>query len=98
MNTHADNMHPLLPNPPMGLPMETIMRLSSKARLLYDTIYDYCTYAADPQYATLHKFRVAISKLTGRDRDILIHYFNHDPAIQWNGMSCEPWQYYAAPY
>jgi hypothetical protein len=86
------------PRESIGLPLETMMHLSPKARHLYNLIYDYCTYASDPQYQTLHKFRDKISKLGERDRDILIAYFNNDPAIKWNGMSCEPWQYYADPY
>ena len=92
------NYHPLLPNPPAGLPVEIIMSLSDQARSLYDSIFDYCTYHPDPQYQTLHKFRLSISRLQGRDRDILIEYFNADPAIHWHGMPCEPWEYYAKPY
>ena len=72
--------------------------LSQGARYLYTCIYDYCTYAADPQYHRLHKYRKQISKLEGRDREILMEYFNSDPAIRWNGMPCEPWEYYKDPY
>lgn len=72
--------------------------LSQEARYLYTTMYDYCTYAADPQYRRLHQFRNAISKLDPRDRDILIEYFNHDPAIRWPGIPQEPWHYYEKPY
>ena len=87
------------PKESIGLPLETMMTLSPKARHLYDTIYDYCTYASDPQYQTLHKFRNQIARLANAvERDILIAYFNNDPAIQWNGMPCDPWQYYADPY
>jgi hypothetical protein len=99
MNADYDNStHPLLPNPIIGLPIDTIMGLSEKARFLYDTIFDYCTYSSDPQYQKLHKFRQSISKLEGRDRDVLIDYFNNDPAIKWNGMSSPPWEYYKEPY
>ena len=72
--------------------------LSQEAKYLYTTIYDYCTYASDPQYKALHRFRNSINKLTGTDREILIEYFNSDPAIQWTGMPCEPWLYYKEPY
>ena len=72
--------------------------LSQEARYLYTTIYDYCTYAADPQYHRLHQFRMQINKPEDRDRDILIEYFNADPAIHWPGMPCKPWDYYASPY
>jgi hypothetical protein len=91
--------HPLLPNAPAGLPIETIMSLSEQARALYDCMFDYCTVAADPQYQTLHKFRNKIAALDNvRDRDILIGYFNSDPAIRWNGMPCAPYAYYEKPY
>lgn len=83
---------------PIGLPLEKIMVLSDKARILYDLIYDYCTYSSDPQYQTLHKFRKAIDKLEGNSRNIMIEYFNNDPAIRWNGMSSEPFEYYSKPY
>ena len=86
------------PKESIGLPLETIMTLSPEARHLYDTIYDYCTYASDPQYQTLHKFRNKISKLAGRDRAVLIAYFNQDPAIRWNGIPEEPYLYYAKDY
>jgi hypothetical protein len=82
-----------------GLPLELIMSLNTEARTLYDAIYDYCTYAADPQYQTLHKFRNQIDRIANAgDREVLIHYFNQDPAIRWNGMPCEPFEYYAEPY
>jgi hypothetical protein len=29
---------------------------------------------------------------------LLIEYFNHDPAINWNGISCKPWEYYKDSY
>ena len=87
------------PKESIGLPMETIMTLSPKARHLYDTIYDYCTYASDPQYQTLHKFRNQIARLANAvDRDALIAYFNADPAIQDHNMTVPAWQYYADPY
>lgn len=102
MNTEADSdnsTHPLLDKAIIGLPVETIMSLSEPARMLYDTIYEYCTYAADPQYQTLHKFRKRIAALdNGRERAILIDYFNADPAIHWPGMPSQPWDYYAQPY
>jgi hypothetical protein len=81
-----------------GLPLETIMSLSADARALYDAMYDYCTYASDPQYQMLHKFRNRINKFTGADREALIAYFNNDPAIRWTGMPCAPYEYYAKPY
>lgn len=72
--------------------------LSQEAKFLYTCIYDYCTYAADPQYQRLHKYRNQISKLEGRDREILIEFFNHDPAIRWNGIPQEPYLYYQKDY
>ena len=72
--------------------------LSQEAKYLYTCIYDYCTYHPDPQYQTLHKFRTQIGKLEARDRDILIEYFNADPAINWPGISSKPWDYYKKPY
>lgn len=102
MNTEADydnSTHPLLDKAPIGLPVETIMRLSKEARFLYDSIFDYCTYSSDPQYKSLHKFRNRIAALGNtQERDILIQYFNNDPAIRWNGISCEPYEYYKDPY
>lgn len=101
MNADYDNeTHPLLKHtkPSIMIPEEKYNSLSQEARYLYTTIYDYCTYSSDPQYKTLHKFRNSISKLEGRDREILIEYFNSDPAIRWNGMSSEPWEYYKDPY
>jgi hypothetical protein len=75
------------------------MTLSENARHLYDTIYDYCTYASDPQYQTLHKFRNKIATVADlRERGILIDYFNADPAIRWNGIPADPYAYYAQPY
>jgi hypothetical protein len=102
MNTVTEmnsNAHALLPNPIIGLPIETIMSLSEEARFLYDSIFDYCTYAADPQYQRLHKYRNAIAALhNARDRDTLIAYFNADPAIRWTGMPAEPYEYYQKDY
>lgn len=77
---------------------EKFNSLSQEAKYLYTTIYDYCTYSSDPQYQRLHKFRKSIEKLEGRDRDILIEYFNSDPAINWNGISSPPYEYYSKPY
>ena len=92
-------VHPLLPNPPLGLPIETIMSLSETARHLYDSIFDYCTYAADPQYQKLHKYRNRIAALdNARDRDVLTTYFNNDPAIRWTGIPQEPYVYYAKDF
>ena len=94
-----DTSHPLLPNPCIGLPLDTIMTLSENAKHLYNTMYDYCTYASDPQYQTLHAFRNKIANIANqRERGILINYFNNDPAIRWTGMPAEPWEYYAKPY
>jgi hypothetical protein len=102
MNSEADydnSTHPLLPNPIIGLPVETIMSLSEEARFLYDSIFDYCTYASDPQYQKLHKYRNRIAALDNcRDRDVLIAYFNNDPAIKWKGIPQEPYVYYAKDY
>ena len=86
------------PKEQIGLSVDIIMSLSEQARSLYDSIYDYCTYSSDPQYQTLHKFRDKISKLGGRDRDVLIGYFNNDPAIKWNGIPQEPYLYYQKDY
>ena len=86
------------PKEQIGLQIELIMSLNDEARALYDKIYDYCTYSSDPQYQTLHKFRDQISKLEGRDRDVLIGYFNNDPAIKWNGIPEEPYLYYKKDY
>ena len=87
------------PKEQIGLPIELIMGLNDEARALYDKIYDYCTYASDPQYKTLHKFRNQINRLANTgDREVLIGYFNQDPAIVFNGMPCEPFQYYKEPY
>ena len=72
--------------------------LSQEAKYLYCLIYDYCTYHPDPQYQKLHTYRMQISKLDVRDRDILIEYFNHDPAIRWNGIPSEPYEYYKKDY
>jgi hypothetical protein len=75
------------------------MTLSENAKHLYNTMYDYCTYASDPQYQTLHAFRNKIANIANqRERGILINYFNNDPAIRWTGMPAEPWEYYAKPY
>ena len=91
--------HPLLPNPAAGLPIETIMSLSEQARFLYDNIFNYCTYHPDPQYQKLHTYRKRIASLDSpRDRDILIGYFNSDPAIRWNGIPEEPYEYYKKDY
>ena len=102
MNAVAElnsNAHALLPNPILGLPIETIMSLSEEARHLYNQIFDYGTYAADPQYQRLHKYRNQIAALHNvRDRDILIAYFNTDPAIRWTGMPEEPYDYYQKDY
>ena len=102
MNTVTEshsNAHPLLPNPIIGLPVETIMSLSEEARHLYDSMFDYCTYASDPQYQTLHTYRKRIAALDNiRDRDVLIGYFNSDPAIRWTGIPEEPYVYYKKDY
>ena len=102
MNKEADydnNSHPLLAKAFYGLSVDQIMSLSEEARMLYDSIFDYCTYSSDPQYQKLHKFRNKIAALDNpRDRDLLIQYFNNDPAIQWTGMPCQPYEYYEKPY
>ena len=82
----------------IGLTHEQIDKLSVTARQLYNNIFDYCTYASDPQYQTLHKFRNRISNLDARDRAILIGYFNADPAIQDHNMTVPAWEYFEAPY
>jgi len=86
------------PKEQTGLPVETYDKLSDDARYLYSIIYDYCTYHPDPQYQKLHTYRMQISKLPAADRDMLIEYFNNDPAIRWNGIPCAPYEYYAQPY
>lgn len=82
----------------IGLSFEKYSTLSDLAKTLYNSIYDYCTYASDPQYRTLHKFRGKIDSFTGSDRELLIEYFNHDPAISWPGIPRNPWEYYNKPY
>jgi hypothetical protein len=82
----------------IGLTHEQIDDLSETGRRLYNNIFDYCTYASDPQYQTLHKFRTRISSLEQRDRDVLIAYFNTDPAIQDHNMKVPAWDYFEAPY
>jgi len=88
-----------LENKQAGLPFEKYNKLPDEAKVLYNTIFDYCTYSSDPQYKVLHKFRNKINSFgPGRTRNILIEYFNNDPAIRWNGMSSEPFEYYSSPY
>lgn len=82
----------------VGLSYEKYDSLSIPGKAIYNMLFDYCTYSDDPHYKTLHKFRNKISNLEPGDRDILISYFNSDPAIKWNGMSSEPWEYYKDPY
>lgn len=82
----------------VGLTFPETRELSAQARALYNLIFDYCTYSSDPQYKVLHKFRTKISKLEGRDRELLVKYFNSDPAINWSGMSSPPMEYYKDPY
>jgi hypothetical protein len=72
--------------------------LSQEGKFLYTSIYDYCTYHPDPQYQRLHEYRKQISKLEGADRDILIEFFNNDPAIRWNGIPEDPYTYYKKDY
>jgi hypothetical protein len=73
--------------------------LSQEAKFLYTSIYDYCTYHPDPQYQRLHTYRKRIAALdNARDRDILIEYFNQDPAIRWNGIPEAPYEYYKTDY
>ena len=77
---------------------ERLNSMSQEAKYLYSIIFDYCTYASDPQYKVLHAFRKQINKLKPHDRDIMIEYFNSDPAINWSGISSKPWDYYEKPY
>jgi len=82
-----------------GLPGEKYDNLTLDGKVLYNLIFDYCTYSSDPQYTTLHKYRTRISKLSNHtDKQLLIEYFNNDPAIRFNGMSQEPYEYYRKPY
>ena len=95
-NPHA---HPLLPATPVGLPTETYLSLSDAARTVYNALFDYCTYAADPQYRTLHNFRMRIARIENcAERDILITYFNSDPAIHDHNATVPAWQYFQDPY
>jgi hypothetical protein len=95
-NPHA---HPLLPATPIGLPVETYLSLSDAARTVYNALFDYCTYAADPQYRTLHNFRMRIARIENcAERDILITYFNSDPAIHDHNATVPAWQYFQDPY
>ena len=99
MQEQTNTLPNFWPQQSIGLPLEMIIKLSPAARHLYDTIYDYCSYASDPQYQTLHAFRNRIMRMANAvERDILIAYFNSDPAIQWPGMPEEPYAYYAEPY
>jgi len=82
----------------IGLEFSEYQKLSPDGQDVYNQIFDYCTYASDPQYPRLHIFRTKISKLDSGSRDILINYFNNDPAIRWNGIPEEPWEYYKKPY
>jgi hypothetical protein len=82
----------------IGLAPDQIDALSVPARQLYNNMFDYCTYAADPQYQTLHRFRMRIAALPQPHRDTLIAYFNHDPAIQDHNMKTSAYEYFAAPY
>lgn len=84
--------------PTVGLPFDKYDSLTLDGKVIYNMIFDYCTYSSDPQYQTLHKFRNKINQLSGLDKEILIEYFNNDPAIQWNGMPSQPWEYYSKPY
>jgi len=99
MNETEQTLPYFWPKEQIGLPLELIMSLNDEARALYDKIYDYCTYSSDPQYQILHRFRNQINRLANAgDREILIHYFNQDPAIRFHGMHCEPFEYYREPY
>lgn len=82
----------------IGLTDNQIDDLSEMGRRLYNNIFDYCTYASDPQYQTLHRFRQQITQLPAPDQHILIAYFNTDPAIQDHNMKTSAWEYFAAPY
>jgi len=91
MNEVADNKL-------AGLTTEQYMELSQEAKYLYSNIFDYCTYSSDPQYQRLHQYRNSISKLSGRDHELMVSYFNNDPVINWNGISSPPYEYYRKPY
>ena len=83
----------------IGLTYDQIDALSETARQLYNNIFDYCTYAADPQYRTLHAFRNRIARIEcSVERDILIAYFNSDPAIHDHNATVPAWQYFEDPY
>ena len=99
MTTYTGYKQYPAPADSVGLPAETIMSLSHAARELYNNIFDYCTYAADPQYHTLHAFRARIAHMeNAAERDILIAYFNADPAIHDHNMTVPAYEYFAAPY
>jgi hypothetical protein len=101
MNTETNTTETLpyfWPKEQTGLSEAKYNSLSQDARYLYCIIYDYCTYHPDPQYQKLHQYRMQISKLDCGDRDILIEYFNHDPAIRWTGIPEEPYAYYRKDY
>ena len=92
-------MNEVTDSKPIGLPGEKYDSLTLDGKVLYNMIFDYCTYSSDPQYTTLHKFRNKISKLDHHtDKQLLIEYFNNDPAIRWNGIPQEPYEYYRKPY
>jgi len=98
MNEVNDIKPKFWPKDNIGIPTELYMELSQDAKFLYTSIYDYCTYASDPQYQRLHQYRTSISRLPEPDRSILVEYFNNDPAINWNGISSPPYEYYSKPY
>ena len=99
INAANPDAHPLLPATPVGLPVETYLSLSDAARAVYNALFDYCTYAADPQYRTLHAFRNRIARIEcSVERDILIAYFNSDPAIHDHNATVPAWQYFEDPY
>lgn len=83
----------------MGLPFNELQQLSQEAKFLYESIFDYCTYSSDPQYNKLHKYRNQIDSLKNfNDKQLLIKYFNGDPAINWPGIPEPAFDYYSKPF
>lgn len=86
-------------NSTIGMHYEKYDQLTLDGKTVYNLLFDYCMYSSDPQYQTLHKFRKKIDQLTNHtDKQLLIEYFNSDPAIRWHGIPTEPWLYYSKPY
>jgi len=65
------------------------------ANALYMKMLDYLLMSADPQYRTIHKFRVAIDKVPdAQDKAQLIRAFNEEFKINWGTASQSAWEYY----